>query len=339
MSQPGAPWSSQSERFEPEPEDQVAPAVAAGAAAGQRIDNLGDPEPPPAPVLPSEPGLAGAAAVIAEPSPDPPTGAAPVEPKRRSRAKETAAAAAVVAGAAAASQTLPVEPAPPVVASAEPPPVEPPAGVPPPPPAGPPVTYAGPPRDGGDDGNSGVSGLVFVVFLGIGVLALLGGALLGGVFDGPVAEASATPSEVSTPSPEPTPESTPSSSASPSVAPTARPTTTPPPAADGFQARAEPCEEQPSDSTCNNSGAVNDGSVWILVSFRHAQPTDVIGVSVLDSSGAVQDEGSIGLSFCGTNTDCAGYTYFQFGGFAPGNYDVRATRNGAPAATTEFTVE
>ncbi len=117
------------------------------------------------------------------------------------------------------------------------------------------------------------------------------------------------------------------------------PTTTPPPAADGFHGPGRTVRGATQRLDLRQQRRGERWLVWILVSFRHAQPTDVIGVSVLDSSGAVQDEGSISLSFCGTNTDCAGYTYFQFGGFAPGNYDVRATRNGAPAATTEFTVE
>jgi len=59
----------------------------------------------------------------------------------------------------------------------------------------------------------------------------------------------------------------------------------------------------------------------------------------VDSSGTVQDEASLSLSFCETNTDCPGYTYDRFGPLDPGDYDVRVTRNGAPAATTSFTVE
>ena len=288
-----------------------------------------------------------AAAAAAARAPEPAAhraGRAPPRKKTGRKAAEAAAAAAVVGAAAGADAPtaeqsivppIPVEPP-----AVEPPPTELPTAMPPPPAAPPPVTYAGPPRDGGDDANGGVSGLVFVVFLGIGVLALLGGALLGGFFDGPVAEVSPTPSvAVSTPTPEATPEPTPSPSAAASLAPSVAPTATPPPAADGFIARAEPCEEQPSDSTCDSSGAVNDGNVWILVSFRHGQPSDVVGVAVKDSAGNVLDQGSIPLSFCGTNTDCAGYTYFEFDGFAPGNYNVEATRNGEPAATTEFTVE
>jgi hypothetical protein len=203
------------------------------------------------------------------------------------------------------------------------------------------VTYAGPPRDGDDDGNSGVSGLVFVAFLGLGVLALLGGAILGGVFDGPAAEASPSPSFVAEATP--TPEPTPSPSLGPSTPPTQggpspTPAVTPPPAADGFIARAEPCDEQPSGSTCDNSGAENNGTVWILVSFRHAQPSDVIGITLIDESGATVGQANISLSFCGTNTDCAGYTWDDYSGLADGEYDVRATRNGTEVATTSFVV-
>jgi hypothetical protein len=182
---------------------------------------------------------------------------------------------------------------------------------------------------------------VFVVFLGIGVLALLGGALLGGLFDGPTAEASPTPSEAAaTASPTPTPVPSASPSAVPSAPTgTATPAPTPPPATDGFIARAEPCDEQPTDSTCDESGAENNGTVWILVSFRHALPSDVIAVEILDESGTLVDDSSIPLSFCGTSTDCAGYTYFQFSNLDDGDYDVRAKRNGTEVATTAFTVD
>ncbi|MGH2484073.1 MAG: hypothetical protein ACRDE9_06430 [Candidatus Limnocylindria bacterium] len=180
------------------------------------------------------------------------------------------------------------------------------------------------------------------MFLGLGILALLGGAILGGVFDtGPTGEASPSPGLISTPTPEPTPEpSTPEASPARSAAPTpipsdAEPTTFP----DGFFARAEACDDEPSGPTCDDSGAVNSGEPWILVSFRHGKPTDVIGIAVVDSSGAVQDTASLSLAFCQTNTDCPGYTYDRFGPFDPGDYDVRVTRNGTPAATTSFRVE
>jgi hypothetical protein len=346
VDQPGSPWGAAGERFEPEPEDEAARAAAAaagaaGAAGAARVDHLAesdaDAEPPwpPTDSSAAAPPPADSSTEIAEPGT--PT------PGRRSRAKAAAAAAAGAAAAGAAAATPPPPPAPESAAPVPAAPVEPPPAFaePPPPAAPPPVTYAGPPRDGGDD-SSGVSGLVFVVFLGIGVLALLGGAILGGVFDGPVAEASPTPSiAVSTPTPEPLPSLTPDPSGLPST-PGASPTpaVTPPPAADGFLARAEPCAEPPSSPSCDNSGAENNGDVWILVSFRHAQPTDTISVTIHDESGTtVAQSNPITLAFCGTNTDCAGWTFFDFHNLDDGDYEARVTRNGSQVATTEFTVD
>lgn len=359
VGQPGAPWD-QSERFEPEPEDEAARNAAAAAAASStagaaRVDHFAEIEAASDPPWPAEPGLgaearpvddethtvvamgaaAATAAALAGTDVDPAQEPAP-PPKRRSRAKAAgaAAAAAAVGGAAATEAT----PEPPPAAPPVPPPpiVEPP---PAPPAAGPPVTYAGPPQDG-DDGNSGVSGLVFVLFLGLGILALLGGAMLGGVFDGGVAEASPTPTAtVSTPSPEPSPTPSASVSTTPSSAPSVVPIPTPAPAPDGFIARAEPCDEQPSSSTCDSSGAENSGDVWILVSFRHAKPTDVLAVTLHDESGTtVAQSNPITLAFCGTNTDCAGYTFFDFHNLGDGDYEARVTRNGTQVGTTEFTV-
>jgi hypothetical protein len=364
VEQPGSPWG-QSERFEPEPEDQAAraaAAAAAGAAGAARVDHFAEIEPAtPEPEWPSEPGLSGEAPPAGdETHPGAAMGAAaataaamagtdddltteePPAPKRRSKAKAAGTAAVVGAAAGGAAGAAPTGAAATgAAATGTPPPTAPIIEPPPAPPAGPPpVTYAGPPQDGGDDGNSGVSGLVFVLFLGLGILALLGGAILGGVFDGGVAEASPTPSaSVSTPSPEPSLTPSASASTAPSTAPSVAPPATPVPASDGFIARAEPCDEQPSDSTCDDSGAENNGHVWILVSFRHGQASDVIGVSIQDESGSVVDQGSFPLNFCGASTDCAGYTYFEFSNLADGDYDVVATRNGNDVATTAFTVE
>jgi hypothetical protein len=202
----------------------------------------------------------------------------------------------------------------------------------------PPYRPAQPPEASG-----GVSGLVFVAFLGLGILALLGGAILGGVFDaGPTAEVSPSASPLlSTPTgepttPEPSVTETPRPTTAPSTAPSSAPPTTFP---DGFFARAEACDDEPSGPTCDDSGAVNSGEPWILVSFRHGKPTDVIGIAIVDSSGTVQDTSSLSLAFCQTNTDCPGYTYDRFGPLDPGTYEARVTRNGTPAATTSFRVE
>ncbi|MEK6192073.1 MAG: hypothetical protein AABM41_07090 [Chloroflexota bacterium] len=320
VDEPGAPWSGPTERFEPEPEDQAAQAAAtAGAAAGSRVDNLSEAdEAPPEPSWPAEPGLAARPPPPADETAAASPAAAGPAPRKRSRATAAPATTSAAIAASAAG-----EPAPP-------PPV-----VPPPPP--PPYRPAQPPEASG-----GVSGLVFVVFLGLGILALLGGAILGGVFDaGPTAEASpsATPLvATSTPeptSPEPSVAATPTTTAAPSAIPSGAEPTFP----DGFLARAEACDDEPSGSTCDDSGAVNSGEPWILVSFRHGKPTDVIGIAIVDSSGAVQDTASLSLAFCQTNTDCPGYTYDRFGPLDPGTYEARVTRNGTAAATTSFRVE
>ena len=222
----------------------------------------------------------------------------------------------------------------PPVAPPPPPPDDHPLGAigepPPPPPRGPSSTRL----------ESGVSGAVFVAFLGLGFLALVAGAYFGGLFgngDGQ-ALASPTPTVVGTPSLKPTVEATPQGSVAPTSTPipsAGGPITFP----DGFIARAEPCAAEPTGSTCANSGAVNTGTVWILVSFRHGAPTDVLGVTVIDSSGKAVDDGSLVLASIGCGTDCAGYTYFRFSNLKPGAYRVPATRNGALAAETTFTVK
>jgi hypothetical protein len=189
---------------------------------------------------------------------------------------------------------------------------------------------------GGDDG--GISPAVFIAFLVLGLVALLGGAALAGVFrDGGTAQASPTPTASVEISLSPTIEATPSPSLepSPTILPSDAPPTTFP---DGFLARAEACAEEPSAPSCDNSGATNTGSLWILVSFRHAAASDVIGFNIVDSGGNLQADASLDLGFCGASTDCAGYTYHQFSGLAPGDYRVRVTRNGTPAAETTFSV-
>lgn len=359
VSDPGAPWSG--ERFEPEPEDQAArgaAAGAAGAAGAQRLDNLSEMDAAPAePPWPSEPGWTGPPPPPppVEPAPEPPAddatdvaaaavvAAAVTAPKRRSRAK----------AAAPPEEPPPEEPA---VAAPEPEPVIPepePAPPPPPPAAPPPPVMAIPPppvspgtptitAGDGDDSNGGVTGLVFVLFLGLGILALLGGAIIGGVFEGgPTATASPSPTvAVATPTPEATPVTTPGASASVAPTPSSAPSDAAPSAfPDGFIARAEICLDQPSASTCDDSGATNHGAFWILVSFRHGVPTDVIAVSIFDASGSLVDGSTIPLDFCGASTDCAGYTYFHFQNFDTGDYDVKVFRNGALAAVSGFTVQ
>ena len=156
----------------------------------------------------------------------------------------------------------------------------------PPPPT---VAWARQPESARASGAGGVSAAMFAGFLGLGVLALLVGGLLGGLFGG------GPPSALETPSPSPSPTLLALPSPTLSVPPTAAqptPTSVPTPEGptvfpDGFTAMAEPCLEEPTRRTCGSSGATNAGHVWILVSFRHAKPEDLVEVVVLASDGRV----------------------------------------------------
>ena len=229
--------------------------------------------------------------------------------------------------ALAAEVVPPPSPAEPLIYDAEP--------APPPPPRLP--RPARPSGGGGRNGDGAITPAVFVGFLVLGLIALLGGAALAGVFRDVVAQTSPSPTASVDLTPSPTPEATPDQSVEPSA--TARPSDAAPTTfPDGFLARAEPCAEQPAAPSCDSSGASNQGDLWILVSFRHAKPDDVIGVAIVDSNGNLQADASLDLSFCGTNTDCAGWTFFPFNNLAAGDYRVRVTRNGTPAAETTFEV-
>lgn len=297
------------EAFEPEPTDTL-----------RQTDDEAVP-------LPAEPDWPVEPERVAEPEP-----ASQPEPEPVSQLDPEpdpgAELVAPIAAMAVASKVVAPPPPEPVIYDAEP--------APPPPPRPPRPTRPG----GGDGGKSdgAITPAVFVGFLVLGLIALLGGAALAGVFRGDgVAQASPTPTASVDLTPVPTEEGTPVASVEASATPRpsdASPTSFP----DGFLARAEPCASEPTAPTCDSSGATNSGDLWVLVSFRHATFSDVIGVAIVDSSGNLQADASLDLGFCGSSTDCAGYTYFPFTNLDPGEYRVRVTRNGTPAAETTFEV-
>jgi hypothetical protein len=190
--------------------------------------------------------------------------------------------------------------------------------------------------------RSGGGALAIVGFLALGVVALLGGALLAGVFSGGPGTGELT----DTPSPSATVAAsvdagasgsvTPSESAIPSGSPGAsgEPVTFP----DGFSADAQPCiPGSVSIDGCDSNAAVNSGQVEIWVGFTNGNGSDVIGVRLIFPDGSVED-GSIELADIGCQSNCPGYTYFPFGGLPPGTYEVEITRNGEHAASTSFEV-
>jgi hypothetical protein len=191
--------------------------------------------------------------------------------------------------------------------------------------------------------RSGSSALAIVGFLGLGVLALLGGALLAGVFSGgPTGQVDTSPSPSVTVAPtvSATPEATavPSETAAASGSPDASggPIVFP----DGFTAEAQPClPGSAGGNGCDSNAVSNSGSVWVWVGFENGTDDDVIGTAVIGPDGNVVGEGSIDLARIGCSPTCpGGWTYFPFSGLPAGTYDVEVTRNGEPAATTSFEV-
>jgi hypothetical protein len=190
--------------------------------------------------------------------------------------------------------------------------------------------------------RSGSNALAIVGFLALGVLALLGGALLAGVFGGdstgqidptPSATVSTAPSVSATPDVTPVPSA---ASAAPSGSPAASggPIVFP----DGFTAEAQPClPGSAGGNGCDSNAVSNDGSVWVWVGFENGTSDDVVGAVLTLPDGSTRD-GSIDLARIGCTQACNGWTYFPFSGLPVGTYDVEVTRNGELAATTGFEV-
>lgn len=190
--------------------------------------------------------------------------------------------------------------------------------------------------------RSGTGALAILGFLGLGVLALLGGALLAGLFDGGpstgLADASPTPSATAVATVAATPSMTPAPSgsgdASGSPAASGEPVVFP----DGFTAEAQPClPGSAGNDGCDSNAATNAGAVDIWVGFQNGTSEDVVGATLIAPDGTEVD-GSIDLANIGCTRSCNGYTWFPFSGLSEGTYEVRVTRNGQLAAITTFEV-
>ncbi len=192
--------------------------------------------------------------------------------------------------------------------------------------------------------SAGAGALLILGFLALGVLALLGGAVLAGVFGGdPQVGGGATPSPSLSSAPV----------ASSSAAETARPTgsaatggSAAPRASgdpvvfpDGFTAEVQPClPGSPDLDGCDSNGATNGGTVDIWVGFTKGTENDVISAQVVPAGGTPEGTGTMDLARLGCEGTCNGWTYFPFGGLSPGTYQVFVTRNGDPAGETSFVV-
>jgi len=199
--------------------------------------------------------------------------------------------------------------------------------------------------DGREQRSSGAGAFAILGFLALGVLALLGGAVLAGVFSSdpnvggtdptqtvsPTTQASVTPSATASIAP----------SADASVAPSAEPPASGEPVIfpDGFTAEAQPCVTgSVTLSGCDSNGESNSGQFEIWVGFQNGTSEDVVGAEIIDSDGNIVGDGSVDLASLRCGSTCNGYTYFPFSGLAPGTYEVQVTRNGEPASSTSFEV-
>ncbi len=193
--------------------------------------------------------------------------------------------------------------------------------------------------------RSGAGAFAILGFLALGVLALLGGAVLAGVFndDSPgVGQQSAAPSVSG--SLDAAPPST-AASAAPSVNPSTAASAAPPASGepvtfpDGFTAEAQPClPGSASASGCSSNGATNGGVLDIWVGFENGNSNDVVGAAIIGPDGNTVGQGTIPLADIGCSQSCNGWTYFNFSNLGPGTYQVRVTRNGEPASSTSFEV-
>ena len=198
--------------------------------------------------------------------------------------------------------------------------------------------------DGRDRRSSGAGAFAILGFLALGVLALLGGAVLAGVFSGDPNTGGLDPTL--TPSPSLSESLAPSSSASTAPSGSGDPSSSPGPSGepvvfpDGFTAEVQPCIPGSADlDGCDSNGASNSGAVDMWVGFRDGTGEDVVGVTLIGPDGSTISEGSIELADIQCGQTCTGYTRFSFSGLGPGDHEVRVTRNGDLAAITTFVVE
>ena len=315
------------ERFEPEPEDRA--ALRRGADA-PRPDLLGEPPAPPPPRMPAAVGSAPYAAREGLTRPDltrdrddwtPRPAAEPEEPAAR-----PAPYLAPVDDFARDEREIEyVEYADDAYAA----------------------DYAEWEEEPAERRAAGAGALAILGFLALGVLALLGGAVLAGVFSGDpqsgAIDATPSPSLSSAPlatasQAAETPPPAPSADVAPSDAPAASgdPIVFP----DGFTAEVQPCLPGSADGDgCNANGSTNGGTVDIWVGFTDGTENDVISAEVIRPDGTTAGTGTIDLARIGCSPTCpGGWTYFPFSGLPDGTYQVEVTRNGEPAGETSFVV-
>jgi roadblock/LC7 domain-containing protein len=197
--------------------------------------------------------------------------------------------------------------------------------------------------------SSGAGAFAILGFLALGVLALLGGAVLAGVFSddpGGVAQESPTPSVAASLAPQ--------VSEAPSVAPSAGgsaepggsdaplPTGEPVVFDDGavFEVQACATNEMSFDGCAQEAEFFSGGSFVVWVGFQGASGDDTVLVVLRQDGAAVADsEFVLGNPPFGCSADCGGYARQGFTGLTPGEYTVELLRNGEPAHAISIGVD
>ena len=188
--------------------------------------------------------------------------------------------------------------------------------------------------------SSGAGAFAILGFLALGVLALLGGAVLAGVFGGDpgVALESPTPSLTASL----TPEVSSAPSAAPSIDASGEPVSSlePMPSGDpvvfddgaSFQVQACATNEMSFDGCAQQAEFFSGGAFVAWVGFSRASGDDTLLLVLRQDGAAVADsEFVLGDPPFSCGNPCTGYARQGFTGLPPGEYTVELLRNGEPA--------
>ena len=195
--------------------------------------------------------------------------------------------------------------------------------------------------------SSGAGAFAILGFLALGVLALLGGAVLAGVFSGDpgVGVASPSPSVAASLAPvvSEAPSVAPSAAASAGVGGSDQPAPTGEPVVfdDGavFQVQVCAFNEMSFDGCAQEAEFVSGGSIIVWIGFAQASPDDTLLLVLRQDGAAVADaEFTLGPTFS-CEDPCTGYARQGFTGLQPGEYTLELLRNGEPAHAIQVGVD
>jgi hypothetical protein len=196
--------------------------------------------------------------------------------------------------------------------------------------------------------SSGAGAFAILGFLALGVLALLGGAVLAGVFSDDPGTALESPTPSLSASLAPVVSAAPSTA--PSVAASAEPAASDAPPSTGepvvfddgavFEVQACATNEMSFSGCAQQAEFVSGGSFFAWIGFSGAGGDDTLLLVLRQDGAAVADsEFVLGNQPFGCTSDCTGYARQGFTGLPPGEYTVELLRNGEPAHAISIGVD